>query len=756
MKDFLDPLVRRAVFLLLAFVAAAAGAYGDTLPPPVNLSSSVGGGQQPIMRVDAKGNIDVAFVQPDSGIFFTRSVDGGATFSNTTDVQLGTQPLGLQMGLDPAGNINLLWWTPAPDANYVAVFFSRSGDGGLTFSVPKNLSPNLGGIQSHSPQLAVDGSGQIDIAWSDFVNPGLYFIRSTDDGASFSAAVNAWTAVVGEDLITPQTATGPKGQVYLFWSKEIFGQCDILFSSSLDGGLTFSSAAQLSNDPGHCSSNPVPLVDSSGNIDVVWTAESVFFSRSTDQGATFSAPTSVSGTMTFFLVSEAARIAVEAGGEIEVVWSAELAANTVFFARSANLGATFSTPSILSIPPGPDIRSGAGGAVIGVDPFGKISVAWEDDGLANLSGNSDIFFRRSTEAGGPLSNPMNLSNNPNQVQVSPQIAVDSHGNAYLIWQADSFPLNVFFGRVPASSSLGDDFRISVSPKSKSALQGEVLHFDVNARALGTINDVVNLSCSDLPALATCTFDPPSVTAGPSGSTASLTVTVPATLAPATYLFTVNGVGGFTIDTQTVELTVSAPGALISNVQVTNVTSTSATITWATNRPADTQVAYFIGSARPTWSACCNPTNATSHSLTLTGLAPNATYNFFVESTPAGSSTPVDSSTTTFNTLALISNVQVTNVTSTSATITWATNRPADTQVAYSLGSAQPTWSACCNPTNATSHSLTLAGLAPNTTYNFFVESSPTGGSTPVDSSTSTFSTLAAMIAPTNSIAIVER
>src|SRR6202011_2394378 len=195
--------------------------------------------------------------------------------------------------------------------------------------------------------------------------------------------------------------------------------------------------------------------------------------------------------------------------------------------------------------------------------------------------------------------------------------------------------------------------------------------------------------------------------------------------------------------------------LISHVQATNITSTSATITWATSQPADTQVAYFIGSAKPTWSACCNPTNATSHSLTLTGLAPNTTYSFFVESTPTGSATPVDSSTSTFSTLGLISNVQVTNVTATSATITWATNRPADTQVAYSLGSAQPTWSACCYPTDATSHFLTLAGLAPNTTYNFFVESTPTGGPAPVDSSTSTFSTLGAMAAvTTNSIATV--
>jgi hypothetical protein len=645
MKTSLDPFVRRVIFLVLALVATAASAHAGTLPPPVDLSSMMGVGHVPIMRLDAKGNVDFAWLQ--NGVFFTRSVDGGATFPRTTAVQQGTQPEGLRMVLDPDGDINLLWWTPTgPHGSHVAVFFSRSNDGGLTFSVPKNLSLNLRGVLSFSPQLAVDRKGHIDIAWIDVVNRGLFFIRSTDEGASFSAAVRVWT-VVGDLPDSPRTAMGPNGQVYLFWTKATGGQCDILFSRSLDGGVTFSSAAQLSNNPGQCSKSPVPLIDSRGNIDVVWNApQSVVFSRSTNEGATFSAPKSPSGIpsgiATFFANED--QIAIEPDGEIEVVWGAAPLGSdgTVYFANSANHGATFSTPSIIGVPPRPD-AVGGGSPVMAVGPSGKISAVWPGD-------NFETFFRRSTDDGGTFSNPVNLSNNPNQGEFIPQqIAMDSHGNTYVIWQSFDPSNDVFFNRIPASSSLGGDFSVSVSPKSKTALQGEVLHFDVNARALGALNDVVNLGCSDLQTLATCTFNPPSVTARPSGSTASLTVTVPATLAPATYLFTVNGAGGSTIDTQTVELTVSAPGALISNVQVTNVTATSATITWATNQPADTQVAYFIGSAKPTWSACCNPTNATSHSLTLTGLAPHTTYNFFVESTPTGGSTPADSSTSTFRT-----------------------------------------------------------------------------------------------------------
>ena len=41
---------------------------------------------------------------------------------------------------------------------------------------------------------------------------------------------------------------------------------------------------------------------------------------------------------------------------------------------------------------------------------------------------------------------------------------------------------------------------------------------------------------------------------------------------------------------------------IFNVAATNVTATTTTITWSTTKRADSQVAYFIGSAKPKWTA----------------------------------------------------------------------------------------------------------------------------------------------------------
>ena len=75
---------------------------------------------------------------------------------------------------------------------------------------------------------------------------------------------------------------------------------------------------------------------------------------------------------------------------------------------------------------------------------------------------------------------------------------------------------------------------------------------------------------------------------------------------------------------------------ISGVAVPTVTPTSATITWSTNIPADTQVYYGTTDAKFDYARYSSHTNldttlSTSHSVTLTGLIANTMYFFQVRS-----------------------------------------------------------------------------------------------------------------------------
>jgi hypothetical protein len=77
----------------------------------------------------------------------------------------------------------------------------------------------------------------------------------------------------------------------------------------------------------------------------------------------------------------------------------------------------------------------------------------------------------------------------------------------------------------------------------------------------------------------------------------------------------------------------AAAPAISNVRLTAVGSTTATIAWSTDIASDTQVAYGLTTAYGSTSAL-NSTPTTSHTVTLTGLGANRTYHFQVRSKDA--------------------------------------------------------------------------------------------------------------------------
>ncbi len=155
--------------------------------------------------------------------------------------------------------------------------------------------------------------------------------------------------------------------------------------------------------------------------------------------------------------------------------------------------------------------------------------------------------------------------------------------------------------------------------------------------------------------------------------------------------------------------------MITNVASSGVTDTAATITWNTNPPADSQVEYgpttSYGSLSP-----LNSSQATAHSVALTGLAPKTTYHYRVHSTNGDGSSVSGDYTFATGGVPAISNVHSSNVTSTSAAITWTTDVPSDSKVNY--GTTASYGSQATNGPSVTSHTIALTGLTPNTTYHY--------------------------------------
>jgi hypothetical protein len=91
---------------------------------------------------------------------------------------------------------------------------------------------------------------------------------------------------------------------------------------------------------------------------------------------------------------------------------------------------------------------------------------------------------------------------------------------------------------------------------------------------------------------------------------------------------VTDMAGSTVLSGSISVTVGNTSAapVITNVTATSITASSATITWATNAQADSQVAYGLTAAYGAVSPLA-ATLVASHSAAITGLAASTTYHF---------------------------------------------------------------------------------------------------------------------------------
>src|SRR6267154_2241724 len=335
-----------------------------------------------------------------------------------------------QIAVDAAGNIYMAWEDDT--ANNSNILFSRSTDGGVTFSTPTNLSATMTTASFSVPQIAADTAANINVVWeSDTGNLAIWFSGSSDGGATFSSPQMVSTNTDGS--LNPQIAVDKNGSINVVWEDDIANHSDVSFSRSTDKGAHFSPARNLSNPLGNCIANsntPRIGLDAAANINVVWTNDcggnfDIFLSRSADNGATFSSPKNLSGTPGS---SANPQLFVDAAGNINVVWEESTPAD-ILFVRSGDAGATFSSAQNLSHDSGSSTN-----AWLTVDAGANINVAWED----TTPGNRDILFTRSTDSGATfLSTPLNLSNNSG-LSAAVQIATDKSGDINVAWQ-DSTP-----------------------------------------------------------------------------------------------------------------------------------------------------------------------------------------------------------------------------------------------------------------------------------------------------------------------------
>lgn len=158
---------------------------------------------------------------------------------------------------------------------------------------------------------------------------------------------------------------------------------------------------------------------------------------------------------------------------------------------------------------------------------------------------------------------------------------------------------------------------------------------------------------------------------------------------------------------------------IFNVIVSGITETSATVTWNTDENADSGLDYGLTQAYTNY--LFDSSLSPSHTFTLTGLTPGTLYHFWVYSNDLASNEAVSGDftfTTADSSAPVISNIQVVDISKTSARITWTTSEPATQLVDYGLTNTYGSNRSAAGV--GTSHSVPINNLSSNTTYHFRV------------------------------------
>lgn len=190
-----------------------------------------------------------------------------------------------------------------------------------------------------------------------------------------------------------------------------------------------------------------------------------------------------------------------------------------------------------------------------------------------------------------------------------------------------------------------------------------------------------------------------------------------------------------LDTSPAPEDTTAPA--ISGVSVATSGST-ATITWTTDEPASTVVTY--GTTSALGSTATGSDGTTSHSVTITGLSSATSYYYRVSSTDAAGNTATSPASpaapgtfTAADTTAPVVSAVAVSGTGTTRTVTWVTDKPATSVLAYGTTTSLGT---TATGATGTTHSVSVSGLTNGATYYYRVTSVDAAGNSTTSPATS--------------------
>jgi hypothetical protein len=403
-----------AVALLLA-TAGAADAAGPL--PPLNVSAPAPTGSAPCEALfvhNGVGGVDVAAnARGDTIVSWTRNAGGG-----TQMVQAAFRPAGGSFG--PPQDIGLT------EPCYLFAI------GGAT------------------PDVALDAQGGAVIVFPAIADSGEGVVRSAlkPPGGAFAGPVDLATGVPTLDDI-PRVTMNAAGTAVAVWSRRI-GANTIVQSSTRSPGGAFGPAINLSAAGANAKTPRVALNDA-GATAIAWVRRDATVDRAqarlrpAGQGA-FAAVQDLSTTGTAGQDASTPDVALDPRGVATVVWSREIAGNTLIQSRFLNAAGVIaagiddvSGPADLSVAPN-----------LAVDPSGTAVTVFR----ACPKAGGDCAVKAATRPGGGSFGDVETISPPTDQNVFPKVVMDPAGTATAAFTPFITDVQTLLTRRPAGGRFG--------------------------------------------------------------------------------------------------------------------------------------------------------------------------------------------------------------------------------------------------------------------------------------------------------------
>lgn len=338
-----------------------------------------------------------------------------------------------------------------------SMFAPLSGSGATAFLPDIQINQDDGNlVDDMEPSIVVTDDGIIYVTWCGDDNHKVYFSKSVDGGVTFSlpATVND----VVSSFYNADIAIDSVGNIYIVWHDyrrwNSHYSTDVYLSKSTDGGLTWGANVKVSDDDSGSypwKSQPYIAIDqNNGNIYVSFLnynnyysyGQGVAFARSTDGGATFEPSIEIDDSTASDTYSWSSVAVDPITGEVYVALEdSRNGDKDVFLFKSVDYGITFGAGVIVN-----DVISGhQDQPMVRVDNSGAVYAVWRDarDGYEL----DNIYITKSTDKGNSFEASVKVSDqyleSSHAYAYPPRLAIDNSGAVHIVWY-DEVNFNCYY------------------------------------------------------------------------------------------------------------------------------------------------------------------------------------------------------------------------------------------------------------------------------------------------------------------------